>query len=542
MRGSPSMLPTKRPLSLSVSGRVLLFTLVVWVGLLAGLHGVLDKVFRPTFARIESNLIIKDLERVEAAVSREAQQLGITASDYASWAEMRDYLGNGGPTPRVLEEGILKTLGLDAAFVFDAFGRPKHALTRQAKVGPEGHEFSPTGFAAEFPVLANAKTQGAGSGAAREGLVRFRSGKLVFAAAAPVVSEGAKEALGTVVMLRELDGAGLRRLSEQVRLTVTLLSGTPAGPAVRAHEAEAVIENGRAEATAWIRDPFGKPIASFSVNREASILGQGEHTLNLAGIGSLFMLSLVLSMLLLLIQLSVVRPLAHLTRAIENVRRTGDLDLRIGINRNDEIGLVAYNFDRLLALLSERTQVLEELATTDGLTKLLNRRTIMDRLGEQMDLSSENGESLSILLLDVDHFKRINDTAGHAVGDRVLRQVAGTLRDSLRKNQSAGRYGGEEFLLVLPGHGKDRALQAAERLREAIADTNIQGLSWKVTVSIGIATFDGQTTHGLLATADANLYRAKESGRNRVVADDIAPSLLPAASIPPPSAHAGRRR
>jgi diguanylate cyclase (GGDEF)-like protein len=532
------MLPTRRAFSLSVSGRILLMTIVVWVGLLAGLHSVLDRVFRPTFAKVESRLLIKDLERVEAAINRESDQLAQLAGDYAKFDEIRAYAADPSrPIPGMLDKEVLGTLALNAVFLFNEMGRPLHAVSDGA-LG-DTREGTPLGFAREFPVIAAARA----GGTAKHGLIRFNSGQLVFASAGPVQLPQSERVVATLVMLRWIDDRAILRLGEQVRLPLDLRSENPKGPALRAKDAEPVLDRGWITAGAWVRDPFGKPIARYEVRRETSILNQGEDTLSLAGIGSLAMLSLVLATLLTMLQLSVVRPLRHLTKTIELVRKTGDLDMRVGIHRHDEIGLLAYNFDRMLALLNERTHVLEELATTDGLTKLLNRRTVMDRLGELAELNaSDEADALSILLLDVDHFKRINDSAGHAVGDRVLRQVASAIQAALKPGQLAGRYGGEEFLVVLPHYNKERAQRMAEIVRALVEDTNIQGLSWRVTVSIGVATLGQQSLHGLLATADTNLYRAKEAGRNRVVADDISPSLLPAASIPPPGMRAGNHR
>lgn len=537
MTSKPSLLPAKRAFSLSVSGRVLLFTIVVWVGLLLGLQGLLDRIFLPTFHQIEADLMAKDLGRIEAAVAREAEQLGATARDYASFQEMRDYvlLEDGEAVPKALHLGMLRTLDLDAIFVFDAAGRPRHSVHRKSQEQLKvDREYSPKGFSSQFPVLVAAPASSRRE--ARRGLVRFSSGKLVYVALAPIVSPSDKSStLGSVVMLRELDATAVERLSEQVRLPLKLTAMQPQGLAPTAEGAVPELDSGSISASAWLRNPFGQPIARYSVSRDASILQRGEETLTLGGIGSLFVLSVVLLLLLLLLQWSIVRPLRKLSRSMEQVRSTGDLDHRSGMSRNDEIGVLAYNFDRLLALLGERTRVLENLATTDGLTRLANRRTVMGQLEKLIESSASTSAPLSVLLLDIDHFKRINDTAGHGVGDRVLRQVASTLKEALRAEDRAGRYGGEEFLILLPGTAKEQAIVAAERVRASIAQQEIQGLDWNVTVSVGVGCFLGHTAHGLLATADMNLYRAKESGRNRVVADDIPFSRLPAASIPPPA-------
>jgi len=515
-----------------------LLTVIVWIGLLAGMYELQERIFRPTFAKIESNLLVKDLERVEAAILREGEQLGRAADDYASWSDMRAFVVSAGKgeLPRALTPAILDTLDLDAIFVFNAVGRVQHSISRVSdSVVQESPEYSPVGFANQFPVIASVKAQG-GDAHRSQGLVRFRGNRLVFAVAAPIAetAEGG-QALGTVVMLRELNQRAINRLAEQVRLPVTIRAKGAEGPSPAAHDAVPRLVNNQIQADAWLRDPFGQPIAEYSISRPATILEQGQGTLMSGGVGSLVVLSVILVLLIAVLQLSVVKPLRVLTRSVEEMRRTGDLTIRVNLKRDDEIGLLGYNFDRLAALLDERTKTLEELATTDGLTQLYNRRTIMEHVGRELEQARTAAMELSVLIIDVDHFKKINDTVGHAVGDRVLRQVAATIRGCLGVRARAGRLGGEEFLVVSSGSGRPDALRLAETIRVAIAEAPVQGLDWQVTASVGVAYFAGQTAHGLLATADLNLYRAKQNGRNRVMADEIPASLLPAASIPPPA-------
>lgn len=538
MSGPLSLPPPKRRFSLSVSGRVILFTVIVWIGLLAGMFEVQDRIFRPTFAKIESSLVVKDLERVAAAVLREGEQLSRTADDYASWEDMRTFVAASGKgeLPQALKPAILGTLDLDALFVFNAVGRVQHALSRVSdQVVKESPEYSASGFANQFPVIASVRTQGAGVHRSH-GLVRFKGGRLVFAVSAPIVDpDPASKALGTVVMLRELNSRAVDRLADQVRLPVTIRARDPEGLSRAAEDAVPQFSGGQVTASAWLRDPFGQPIAEYSISRPATILQQGEGTLMSGGIGSLVVLSLVLVMLILLLQWSVIRPLGKLTRSVENMRRTGDLSIRVNLDRADEIGLLGHNFDSLAALLDERTRTLEELATTDGLTKLANRRTIMEHVAKEMEFAKKNETDLAVLIIDVDHFKKINDTVGHAVGDRVLRQVSATIRSASGPKARAGRLGGEEFIIVVAGMARPDVLRLAEVVRTAIAESPVQGVDWQVTASVGVGYFSGQTAHGLLATADLNLYRAKQNGRNRVMADEIPASLLPAASIPPPA-------
>ncbi len=165
---------------------------------------------------------------------------------------------------------------------------------------------------------------------------------------------------------------------------------------------------------------------------------------------------------------------------------------------------------------------LEALATTDPLTRVLNRRALLDRLTSEVDRARRFGSPLSLLLLDVDHFKQINDTAGHLAGDSVLRQLGALLEDAVRKVDVVARYGGEEFVAILPGTVADGGAVFAERLRERIAAQSFDvGAARPVhlTVSVGIASFPSArvaTTEDLFARADEALYRAKSGGRNQV--------------------------
>lgn len=167
-------------------------------------------------------------------------------------------------------------------------------------------------------------------------------------------------------------------------------------------------------------------------------------------------------------------------------------------------------------------QQMETMATTDGLTGLTNHRTFQDRLVQLLDRAERTQQPASILLCDVDHFKRVNDTYGHPVGDEVLRQVARVLQRSVRKIDIPARYGGEEFAVVLEATGTQGALNLAERIRRDVAALVIDSDkgSFHVTMSIGVASFpdDARERAVLIERADAALYFAKENGRNRCVA------------------------
>ena len=166
-------------------------------------------------------------------------------------------------------------------------------------------------------------------------------------------------------------------------------------------------------------------------------------------------------------------------------------------------------------------QVLEEQATTDGLTGLVNHRTFQERFTTMLGRAERHDLAVSLLLTDIDHFKKINDTYGHPTGDEVLRRVAAILKASARKIDIVARYGGEEFALVLEGTDRAGAVQLAERIRQEVEQQSFPSTkgSFKATLSIGIAgyPYDARDKPELIARADQALYSAKHGGRNRTV-------------------------
>ena len=159
-----------------------------------------------------------------------------------------------------------------------------------------------------------------------------------------------------------------------------------------------------------------------------------------------------------------------------------------------------------------------DLATRDPLTGLLNRRAMIERVQTEGARLARLGQVATVLLLDLDHFKRINDQHGHATGDEVLRRCAGLMLATLRQEDLMARWGGEEFLAVLPGADAQAALQAAQRLRTAVAAARLDALpALQPTVSIGWAMWaPQQPLDTAIAAADEALYRAKAAGRNRI--------------------------
>jgi two-component system cell cycle response regulator len=226
-------------------------------------------------------------------------------------------------------------------------------------------------------------------------------------------------------------------------------------------------------------------------------------------------------------------PILVIAEAEDNARLLRGLEIGINdyllrpVDRNEMLARVRTQIRkrRYGARLRDNVQLSMEMAITDALTGLYNRRYMETHLTMLVDQAAARGKALSLLLLDIDHFKAINDTYGHDVGDDVLREFATRLRKTTRGIDLACRYGGEEFVIVMPETDIAVAAAVAERIRRRIANEPFSiregAAAIEVTLSIGLAALGspGDAAGPLLKRADQALYRAKRDGRNRVVAD-----------------------
>ena len=175
--------------------------------------------------------------------------------------------------------------------------------------------------------------------------------------------------------------------------------------------------------------------------------------------------------------------------------------------------------------LLETNKRLERLSITDGLTNLFNHRYFQDELARAFEESARYGRPLSLAIVDLDFFKKVNDTYGHAVGDEVLKAVSRIFQGSIRSTDLAARYGGEEFAMMMPESDLHDAMAFAEKIRNLVESAPIgtQGGTVKATVSIGVASVPHPNIHAakeLIVAADNALYRAKNGGRNQVAAEE----------------------
>lgn len=201
---------------------------------------------------------------------------------------------------------------------------------------------------------------------------------------------------------------------------------------------------------------------------------------------------------------------------IEHTISTKDFANRIQFLGNDEMGVISHNFNELLSIAEHMIQEKDYLASTDLLTGACNRHKFSELFAAELQRQERYQGGLALIMLDIDHFKRINDDFGHAAGDMVLKEMAQLVRDLIRSSDVLARWGGEEFMILVPRDGHEAATSLAEKLRRAIEVHEFPEVR-NVTASFGVSEHaPGDTMESLCARADDALYRAKHGGRNQV--------------------------
>ncbi|GEM_PF-1038148 len=217
--------------------------------------------------------------------------------------------------------------------------------------------------------------------------------------------------------------------------------------------------------------------------------------------------------------ISLLRALGRVLTSMEHIAASQDFHSRIPADTQDEIGRISRSFNHLLDIAERLLKEKDFLATTDPLTGIYNRLQFAKVCTEEAERKRRHYAPMALIIFDIDHFKRINDTYGHNVGDDVLKALAKRVLDETRSTDFFGRWGGEEFVLLLREEGCDAAMVTAEKLRHLIVDTEFPTVG-KLTCSFGVAAWNPDDTEAsLVARADSALYASKDGGRNRVTCE-----------------------
>lgn len=222
-----------------------------------------------------------------------------------------------------------------------------------------------------------------------------------------------------------------------------------------------------------------------------------------------------------------VERITHLSDAFQSMARERELDICRRFDRQlRKLSRIVRISDHYQNMMRELNAALKNASIHDELTGLANRRALIEVLKEEAERAARYSRRFVLVMLDVDHFKQINDQHGHDVGDRALIGVAGLLHDGMRQYDACGRWGGDEFLLLLPESGLEEAKPMLERLVSRVRELRVQAPSGEIglTVSVGMAQYrPGEAFNDTLTRADHALYSAKQQGRDRVAADGPGP-------------------
>jgi diguanylate cyclase (GGDEF)-like protein len=489
-------------------------------------------VLMPSLLAYEQHAMQERIETVNATMEHAIQDLNDTAADYAIWDLTYDYMLHGG---RKYEQAafnetsfqnydiqLVMLISTDGRVVLEKQFMPLDRIPLDAEDVPAIRE-----------TVHQMQTR-ISEGAAVRGLIATGSAPFYVVMRPILPSRASGPSAGMMVMVRRIDSNEIDDMEQIAHVTLAtcpyqstmkLLSSSRMPLLALRRGAQAWMGRSESQISGYllVRDVQGKPATFLRLTSDRTVYDRTRRLIWLATAlvsGVAILLGLAQLWFLHSLVLSRLDKASKMVRLITN---QVDFSFRIPITKDDELGVLARAMNTMLDELERSRNKLLELhaasefdALHDALTGLKNRRAIRMVMELEMGRALRENTTLGVLLADVDHFKCINDTYGHGVGDTVLCSVAEALDSGLRPYDAAGRYGGEEFLILVPGVNHVRAMAIADRLRKMVEQSvKVEGKA--VTVSIGVAvTMGNDTPEAVIEAADTSLYSAKAAGRNRV--------------------------
>jgi len=493
-------------------------------------------VFIRGFARVEADEMHERVQRVVGTINAELRQLDADVVDYAAWDDTCAYLAGRDPgyVERNLVDSLFTSFRLNMLVILDSTG----AVVYQRGFDLEKQEGVPLAKEWESHLRNGSSLADHPSAfSAVSGPLCLTDGVWLVASRPVVDSDGEGPIQGTLLMGRVLDQAYVSSLAAQTRLSLNVRPAQGTLP----DDWRAALGSLSAGAPSTVKTPDDNTVAGYGLLKDvyggSGLLLRVDAPRVVYAQGKLSIISFVVMLvgillglglvLVLLLERSVLRPLAYLARGVKTVRVGGEPLTGKG---SAEFVSLAGDINHLVRELAGSERELRQryddarhLAERDPLTGLLNRRALFQRLEGELHTARRSGRQLSLVLMDIDDFKLINDHGGHLKGDEILRKLGTLFRDQARGSDVVGRYGGDEFLAILPGAAMQEAAAFAERIISSVADDSQFGPEEtlvQVALSLGISTYPqcGEEINELLAFADANLYRAKALGGGTVTA------------------------
>ncbi|QDL56215.1 GGDEF domain-containing protein [Rhodoferax aquaticus] len=490
----------------------------------------------PAFERMERDVALQSAWRVVSGFEQHMSSLADMNRDWALWDELYFHLQRADPVfersnfgPEAMQSvKYHAVLLLDLSNQVAGFGSRAFSGGMQAQVQDLA-----------VPLLERLTVSPVQPQRTECGLARVARVLSAVCWTGILQSNGQGPMVGTVVMARELDADSLKDIARFAGATFTLeqlgANHTPVSaqgawtlPALTYLSNTQLPAQFSANAIAMqylLHDLNEKPLAQVRIHMGRELMTHGRNVIQ----DVLFQLATVAFatglVLLLTVHWWLVHPVSRLRRALAKISHTKRWDKPLVVDRPDEIGALTQGINSLLSVLRKQVDALEETSSTDALTGISNRRRFDLRLDDELARLGRRTGALSLLLLDIDHFKRYNDRYGHPQGDAVLRQFGALLGSSCRRQDLPARVGGEEFALILPDTDEAGAKAMADKIMESLATLALEHdaspTASVVTVSMGVATWSVLQAGGdetFYAQADKALYAAKHLGRNRVCA------------------------
>lgn len=516
---------------MSIQRRFLLALALLLVASVVVLSLVVLTYTAPRVVAWENARAAAEVQRVRQALERESEHLGIYAREWAVWDDSYRFVQE--PTPEYVEANLGYASFVAASVDLLAYLREDGTIVWAGlKIGADVDQAAGTTLAGELRSTALAAL---GHSEGINGILDTGRGLMVIAAHPVRDSLEQLPVRGVMIAARMLDQGYIQRLRDQTELDLDLaplsdlarltepLRGalelpTDGTPRIRP------LTPAELQLLAVLPDMAGLSTLALRVNLSRAVFMQGRELLKYTLLATVALFMLTLAAAGLLLRRMVFNPIADLARHAFELQNSGDYGRRLNNPRNDEIGKLAREFDALLEQIADQAQALRRLSFEDALTGLRNRRSFDEQLRSAWALLQRTGQPLSLMVLDVDDFKRYNDHYGHPQGDEALRAVAQAVRQVLRRaGDTIARYGGEEFAAIMPGTSRSDAIALAERVRQAVEDLGLphvtSEVSGVITVTIGIASVtpqQGMSEEVVLRLADEALYSAKRGGKNRV--------------------------
>jgi diguanylate cyclase (GGDEF)-like protein len=479
-------------------------------------------------ASLEENHSRDDLRRIRNAVSAEITNLDSVTRDYASWDQSYSFVAN--PTPEFvkseLTDSTFRTIRVNALLLLDNKGDVLAIKT----LDEDGDQHSmPASDLLRMRSLAKNLVGPVSIDSGVTGITRTSQGAFLFAVRPILTTEHKGPSRGTLIMARAFNEHLAHRISALLDLPINIASPETdiGGSEFRDDTSVERINSSTLTGTVILRGAEAEPALILTTEVPVVIQARARRA-QWYLVAILLVIATVMGFAKLAwLERRVLLPIADLSKTIKQVTEHDDLTKRAPIRsggRNELAMLIVrvnLMLDRLQRsredLLEARTS-LEHQATHDGLTGALNQSAIRLLFDQELSRAHRESRPVAALMIDIDHFKSVNDTYGHETGDEVLKAVVREIRKVLRPYDSLGRYGGEEFLVMAPNADRECATVIAERIRKQVADMPMAAGRHlvRVTLSIGVASGIGFDLVTLIRAADEALYKSKDSGRNKI--------------------------